>query len=377
MEVSVLRRISVHPSADHLLPYLFASFRESPTGDLDSLHSSINLRILYGTENRFKKMFRSSRKVFDTILEVLSPFLNDGMSRNHQQNVSASLKLGVALYCFAHGGDCFHLEAASGLSKPTALKYVHQVAELICTKLGPHWMGPALLEQEGYMKSNRERFRLRNGMPYIGAAVDGTHVPYFPNSGESQQDYKNYKMWCSMLCIGIVNSQHCFLDMDVGWPGRLHDKTCTEYSYFWAEMHKNRKLWLGKDGVVTADTAWGIGSELVLTPYTVADGSTEALQWYNFVHSSTRFFVEEVYGRWKNRFRCLIHGLRFSNEHSMKIIYATAVLHNICTLCNDLEDFYFDGTDSGEGFPNSPISVYNKKYPLDKIVCQCCQKTSH
>ena len=35
-------------------------------------------------------------------------------------------------------------------------------------------MGPALLEQEGYMESNRERFRLRNGMPYIGAAVDGT-----------------------------------------------------------------------------------------------------------------------------------------------------------------------------------------------------------
>ena len=61
----------------------------------------------------------------------------------------------------------------------------------------------------------------------------------------------------------------------------------------------------------------------------------------------------------------------------MKIIYATAVLHNICTLCNDLEDFYFDGTDSGEGFPRSPISVYNKKYPLDKIVCPRCQKTSH
>ena len=151
-------------------------------------------------------------------------------------------------------------------------------------------------------------------MPYIGAAVDGTHVPYFPNSGESQQDYKNYKMWCSMLCIGIVNSQHCFLDLDVGWPGRLHDKTCTEYSHFWGKMHKDRKLWLAEDGVVAADTAWGIGSELVMTPYTVADGSTKAQQWYNFVHSSTRFFVEEVYGRWKNRFRCLIHGLRFSNE---------------------------------------------------------------
>ena len=70
-------------------------------------------------------MFRLSRKVFDTILEVLSPFLSDGMSRNHHKTYQQVLKLGVALYCFAHSGDSFHLEAASGLSKPTALKYVH------------------------------------------------------------------------------------------------------------------------------------------------------------------------------------------------------------------------------------------------------------
>jgi hypothetical protein len=179
-----------------------------------------------------------------------------------------------------------------------------------------------------------------------------------------------------MLCIGIVNSHHCFLDLDVGWPGRLHDKTCTEYSYFWAEMHKNRNLWLGEDGIAVADTAWGIGSELVMTPYTAMDGSTESQQWFNFVHSSTRFFVEEVNGRWKNQFRCLLHCLRFSQEHSKKIIYATAVLHNICTLLGDLEQMYFDGSDSGQGFPRSPLAEYEKNYPLDKIVCPRFKKLS-
>jgi hypothetical protein len=82
----------------------------------------------------------------------------------------------------------------------------------------------------------------------------------------------------------------------------------------------NRTLWLGADGVALADTAWGAGSELVMTPYTVMDGSTESQQWFYFVHSSTRFFVEETYGRWKNRFRCLINRLRFSNAHSKTII---------------------------------------------------------
>jgi hypothetical protein len=47
------------------------------------------------------------------------------------------------------------------------------------------------------------------------------------------------------------------------------------------------KLWtsgsikLGEDGVAVADTAWGVGSELVMTSYTVADGNTESRQLYD------------------------------------------------------------------------------------------------
>ena len=45
-----------------------------------------------------------------------------------------------------------------------------------------------------------------------------------------------------MLCIeGMINRQYCFVDLDMVWPGLLHDKTCTEYRYFGGKMHKNRK----------------------------------------------------------------------------------------------------------------------------------------
>jgi hypothetical protein len=53
------------------------------------------------------------------------------------QLAQSRLKLGAALYYMAHGGHAFHLESASGLSKPTALKYVHEVADLFCSKLAP------------------------------------------------------------------------------------------------------------------------------------------------------------------------------------------------------------------------------------------------
>ena len=118
------------------------------------------------------------------------------------------------------------------------------------------------------------------GTPYVGAAIDGTHIPYFPNFGEWQRDYKNYKLLCSMLFIGMINSQYFFVDLDVGWPGHLHYKTCTGYNYLWGKMHKDSKFWQfwhGEDGVVEADRIWGIGSDLVTvtTPCTVTVGSTE------------------------------------------------------------------------------------------------------
>ncbi len=81
------------------------------------------------------------RLVFEAVLEELSPFLTDSHSQNSQQNISACLKLGVALYYMAHGGNAIHLKAASGLSNATALKYVHQVAALICAHLTKKWMG--------------------------------------------------------------------------------------------------------------------------------------------------------------------------------------------------------------------------------------------
>ena len=69
---------------EQLLPHLLASWRESTTVDLDSLCSAINLWILYGTEKRFKKMVQLSSNIFNTVLDVLSPLLNEGMSCNHK-----------------------------------------------------------------------------------------------------------------------------------------------------------------------------------------------------------------------------------------------------------------------------------------------------
>jgi hypothetical protein len=230
-----------------------------------------------GSEAEFRRMFRLSRTVFAALVVELSPWIKSGRSYNGDQNVTAEAKIAIALYFMAHGGNGFTLGVAAKLKSNTVLKYLHEVAALIGEKLKDKWMGYGILEQSPtYMENCRSRFHARHGFPMVGAAIDGTHVPYVPNSPAEALVCKNYNFWTSFLNIAVVNSYYCFVKLGVGWPGRFHDKTCTENSNFWFAMNARPETWLGKNGVALADSAWGVGSNMVMTPYIVNDGSTKA-----------------------------------------------------------------------------------------------------
>ena len=57
--------------------------------------------------------------------------------------------------------------------------------------------------------------------------------------------------------------------------------------------------------------------------------STEGLEiWFNFGHSSSRFFVEETVGRWRRRFRFLPNPCATGHELTAQMIFASLILHN-------------------------------------------------
>ena len=89
--------------------------------------------------------------------------LKDGRSRNGRKNVEARVKVGIALFYMAHGGDGISLGAMSGLKNNSALKYLHEVSEVISTHIAPKWMVHGLLNSPGYMEKVRSRFHLRHG----------------------------------------------------------------------------------------------------------------------------------------------------------------------------------------------------------------------
>ncbi len=111
--------------------------------------------------------------------------------KNSVQNMTAPAKLGISLYFMAHCMDGDVLGGAAGLERHTALKYLHQVAYVICSELSKDWIGDAILNQPEYIWKVTARFQVRRGMPYVAAALDGSQIPWKPNSGEQSIDFLN------------------------------------------------------------------------------------------------------------------------------------------------------------------------------------------
>jgi hypothetical protein len=89
--------------------------------------------------------------------------------------------------------------------------------------------------------------------------------------------------------------------------------------------------------------------------------------YFNFCHSSTRFFVEEVFGRWKNRFRFLLHTHDMTHKIFTQLVYTTMILHNICTMHKGNEIEFNVGSDE-------EWQEYFKKFARDS--CPACTRAN-
>ena len=129
-----------------------SSPRSTPSGINRPSISPIKSMIDGGHETEFRQMFRLSRNVFEALVLDLSPWIKDGRSRNGRQNVDARVKVGIALFYMAYGGDGISLGAMSGLKNNSDLKYLHQESAAISTDIAPKWMGQGRLNSPGYME---------------------------------------------------------------------------------------------------------------------------------------------------------------------------------------------------------------------------------
>lgn len=314
--------------------------------------STINDYVTTGDVHTYKLNFRVTRETFCMMSNKLSSagYLCTNACRDPGKRITSQFKLGVCLYFMAgHGkGDMKAVADAASIGRSTMLKYLDEFCMGVFRVLKPVYMS-SKPPSASMLSSVRSEFAARRGIANVAMATDGTHIPFHPQNAATASDYKNYKGWSSILMVAFVNAFYLFVDADVGAAGKSGDNSVLTGSWLLEQIRKDPEVWLGPDGVIAADGGASDGGKLLLNPIPNATQVDDL--WYNFCHSSTRFFVEEVFGRWKNRFRFLLQACDLDHSRFTNIIYASLVLHNVCTIHKDnAVDFSSGGDEDWNNF---------------------------
>ena len=166
--------------------------------------------------------------------------------------------------------------------------------------------------------------------------VDGTHIPIV-SPDEYPADYFNRKGWHSVLLQGTVNHLGMFIDIYIGWLGRVHDARVFANSGLYKKCHEGLLLPDWKESIenvdipllLLGDPAYPLMPWLMKSHINNGNLSNEQ-KTFNYRLSRARVVVEHTYGRLKGRWCCLLKRLDVNINYVPVLLTACCVLHNIC-----------------------------------------------
>ncbi|XP_062513431.1 uncharacterized protein LOC134189205 [Corticium candelabrum] len=95
-----------------------------------------------------------------------------------------------------------------------------------------------------FVKCGLDTFQLYK----CAGANDGTHKPVTPPA-LNHTDYYNRKSWYSVILQAVVDHRYAFRDINVGWPGSVHDARVLDNSSLFKEA-ENGVILRGQERVI-------------------------------------------------------------------------------------------------------------------------------
>lgn len=199
-------------------------------------------------------------------------------------------------------------------------------------------------KDDGLREIIRE-FELLWGFPKVAGAIDGTHIPILKPK-ESPSDYYNRRGFYSIIMQAVVDSRGRFIDVNIGWPGKVHDSRVLVNSSPYRSQMKGELLPNWKrtiNGIevpllIFGDPAYPLLSWL-LKAYPETGATTQHQRYFNYWQSRARMVVENAFGRLKGRWRCLLKRMDYyETEHAVNVVAFCVILHNICESQGDTCD---------------------------------------
>ncbi|XP_066928363.1 putative nuclease HARBI1 [Clytia hemisphaerica] len=179
------------------------------------------------------------------------------------------------------------------------------------------------------------QFFERFGFPQVIGCVDGTHIP-IKQPTEVPHDYFSYKMYYSLNCQAICDAYGRFIDVEIKWPGSVHDARVFANSTVQKNfIEHNFELFDRKMGeaeksaprVLLGDPAYPLLPYL-MKKYESCRNNEEVI--FNLMLRGARNQIECAFGRLKARWRIPLRPMDIPVERLPNIIFACFVLHNFC-----------------------------------------------
>ena len=287
----------------------------------------------YG-DAQFRRHFRLTRTSFDRLHAAL---YGDGQLAT--QAFSSDFRVAVFLYRMATKQSCRELGELFDIGQSTVSRYTDEVARLVVKKLSPLFI-QFPFEHDELFRLSRDFERLGQ-FPHVIGAIDGTHIDLERAPIVEGSSYFDRKKNYSIQMQAVVDNRGIFRDINIGWPGSVHDARVYSNSGFshWIQSfyEREQRQHPSHTWYILGDVAYPL-SRWLLTPYKIPE-VTEERPWattYNISHAKTRVPVENAFGRLKGRWRRLLCVDTTDVETATIWIHACVVLHNFCETQDDV-----------------------------------------
>ncbi|KAG6922118.1 hypothetical protein G0U57_003703 [Chelydra serpentina] len=276
-------------------------------------------------ESQWLRNFRMRKGTFLELCDLLSPALKRQDTRMRAA-LTVEKRVAIALWKLAMPDSYRSVANHFGVGKSVGV-VVMQVANAIVERL------LSKVVTLGNVQAIVDGFAAM-GFPNCGGAIDGTHIPILGPDHQGSQ-YINRKGYFSMVLQVLVDHKGHFTNINVGWPGKVHDARVFRNSGLFRRLQEgihfpDQKITVGDVEmliVILGDPAYPLMPWL-MKPYTGALDSDKEL--FNYRLSKCRMVAECAFGRLKGHWRSLLTRSDLSKTNIPIVIAACCVLHNLC-----------------------------------------------
>ena len=247
--------------------------------------------------------------------------------------------MAVALWRQATGDTYRSTGLQFGIGRCTAMLITHDFCEAIAKRATEFIKFPAT-EQE-VLQSIRFLTN-KSPFPQVVGAIDGSHIALKTVPVNERIEYFNRKQDYSIVIQGVADASFKFLDVSTGYPGSIHDARILRLSKLQREIDQSTWLNAPSKGIggaevgplLVGDSAYPL-SVWLMKPFKQTPTLTESQLRFNRALSQARVVIEQAFGIFKGRWRCLYKPLEEKTSRVPTTIMACCALHNICIEVGD------------------------------------------